>query len=779
MMECQYHSASDEVPCRLLRFDPSFTECTMPLNRTFGLLGSAGLLIPLLLGHPAHGQVTPSAGMMRFPDVSKDKIVFSYADDLWIVDKTGGLASPLASPAGAERFPRFSPDGKRIAFVGNYEGGTDIYHIATSGGVAERATYHPASETLCDWHPDGKTLLYSTNGFAGLSRQSQLFTISKGKPIPQQLPVPYGSNGAISDDGKWLAYTPYSRDSRTWKRYRGGMASDIWLFNLENKTSKQITDFEGTDSLPMWHGQTVYYLSDAGAEHRLNIWAYDTVSGEREQITKFAYDDCKWPSIGPGAEGEGEIVLSNGSKLYVVNLKSKEAKSIEVTIPGDRPKLRRQKIDASDFIESADISPKGKRVVVAARGDLWTLPVKNGSPRNLTKSPKARERYPMWSGDGRWVAYFSDATGEFELYLTQSDGRGETRQLTKDGACFRFPGGWSPDSKHLTFTDKTGALFLYSLDSQKTTKVDVHPFGEPMSADWSHDSNWLCYSKGLDARVPTECIWVYNVKDGTKKRLTSGFFNDSSPVFDKKGEYIYFTSYRAFNRPDYEDVGTTFIYSDTEVLMALPLRADVKYPMLPKSDEVEWEVEKEDEDGDDESDEDEESEEEDEEDQDEDSDESDASDPVSGSWEIRFSSNIPDGPGSGTFDLTLAEDGSVTGSVTVMGMTSSIKGKFDASSGELTFTTKTPDGATATVTATIKDDKIEGAAEVGGASISFNGSRTSAADDEESDDDEASEDDQEPKAKRRRTTTSRLKSISMASKNGPFNFPSAKAASAV
>ncbi|MEO1526105.1 MAG: S41 family peptidase [Planctomycetota bacterium] len=715
----------------------------MPLIRTAKLLGFLLLVDATLSGH-AHAQVKPSAGMMRYPDVSADKIVFSYADDLWIVDKTGGLASPLASPQGAERFPRFSPDGKRIAFVGNYEGGTDLYHISVAGGVAERATYHPASESLCDWLPDGKTLLYSTNGFAGLSRQSQLFTISKANPIPQPLPVPYGSNGAISDDGKWLAYTPYSRDSRTWKRYRGGMASDIWLFNLENKTSKQITDFEGTDSLPMWHGSTVYYLSDAGAEHRLNIWSYDTTSGERSQVTKFAENDCKWPAIGPGSDGEGEIVLSNGADLFVVNLKSKEAKSVEVTIPGDRPKLRRQRIDAADFIDSADVSPKGKRVVVSARGDLWTLPAKNGSPRNITKTAKARERYPMWSGDGRWVAYFSDATGEFELYVTQSDGRGETRQLTKNGDCFRYPGGWSPDSKHLTYTDKTGTLYLYTLESQKTTKVDVDPYAGPMSANWSHDSSWLCYSKSSDARVATDCLWVYNVKDGTKKRLTSGFFNDSSPVFDKKGEYIYFASYRAFNQPSYEDVGTTFIYSDTEVLMAMPLRADVKYPMLPKSDEVEWEEEKDEEDKDDDEEDGDDADEGDEDDEPEDGDEEaeTGGDPVSGSWSITLDfDQIPEAARSGTFDLTLGDDGTVTGSVSVMGQSSAIlNGKFDASSGEVTFTTKTPDGDVATVTATIKDDKMDGTAEVRDMSVPFSGTRTKAAeadtDDEDADEEE-------------------------------------------
>ncbi len=440
-------------------------------------------------------QVTPSGGMMRYPDVSAEQIVFSYADDLWIVSRDGGMASPLASPAGSELFPRFSPDGKRIAFVGSYEGGTDIYVISNGGGIAQRMTYHPASEDLCDWYPDGKTILFSTNGFAGLARQGQLFSISANKPLPERLPVPYGTNGAISDDEKWLAYTPHSRDARTWKRYQGGMASDVWLFNLEDKTSKQITDFAGTDSLPMWHGKTVYYLSDGGTEHRLNIWSYDTTSGERKQITKFEDNDCKWPAIGPGPNGQGEIVFSNGPSLYLLDLNSGESKAVSIMVPGDRPKLRRQKIDASKFVESADLSPTGKRVAVEARGDIWTVPAKNGSPRNLSRSSGSAERFPMWSSDGQWIAYFSDATGEYELYITQSDGRGETKQLTRDGSCYRYGVGWSPDSKHVVFSDKTGAVHVHAgiqRDQKDRHRSDGQPDRRELVARFQLDL--LCQS---------------------------------------------------------------------------------------------------------------------------------------------------------------------------------------------------------------------------------------------------------------------------------------------
>ena len=548
-----------------------------------------------LLATTVSAQTQPSAGMMRFADVSRDKIVFSYADDLWVVSRDGGVATPLASPKGAESFPRFSSDGKTIAFVGNYEGGSDIYTIPTSGGPAKRMTYHPAREILCDWTPDG-SLLYSTNGFAGLGRQPQLFTISTSKPVPSKLPIPYGTNGSISSDGKWLAYTPYSRDTRTWKRYRGGMASDIWIFNLQTKQAKQITDFEGTDSLPMWMDKTVYYLSDNGAEHRLNIWSYDVSSGKRTQITNFTNYDVKWPSMGPGADGNGEIIFQNGPALYLLSLKTKKPNKVSISIPGDRPQLRPQRIDAAKYISGGDVSPSGKRLVFEARGDLWSVPVKNGSPRNLTATSGVAERSPAWSPDGRWIAYFSDFTGEYELYIKQSDGRGVTKQLTKNGKAFRYDPVWSPDSKHITFTDKAGGLFLHTIDGE-TRKIDTDPHSDQVDVNWSHDSAWITYTKSANNKGAVSSVWVYNIAEGKATQLTSGFFNDSSPTFDRKGEFIYFSSNRSFNQPAYDDVSTSFIYVGTEVLVAMPLRKDVKHPLLPKSDEEKWDDKKKDKDG--------------------------------------------------------------------------------------------------------------------------------------------------------------------------------------
>ncbi len=542
-------------------------------------------IVVLSMPGQARAEVTPHASMLRYPDVSQTHIVFLYANNLWLVPREGGTASPLTSADGQELFPRFSPDNQMLAFSADYGMGRDLYTMPVAGGVPQRKTHHPATEILCDWTPDGK-LLISTNGFSGLARIQQLYTVSDASPLPQKMPVAYGSNGAISSDGKWLAFTPYSRDTRTWKRYRGGMASDIWLFHLTKKTAQRITDWEGTDSLPMWHGQSVYYLSDAGKEHRLNIWAYDTATGARRQITKFSRYDVKWPSIGPGDQGQGEIVFQCAADLYLLDLKSGDSRIVEVTIPGDRPQIMPQSMNAAKNLAGGDIAPAGQRVVLEARGDLWSVPVKNGSPRNMTRTSGVAERNPSWSPNGKWIAYFADLTGEYELYIKQSDGKGETRRLTEDGHAYRFSPTWSWDSKQIVFTDKTGSIYLHTIDSGKTTKIDQEPRAGRATISWSHDSSWIAYAKSKNDKAGIFSIWLYEVKTGKRHQVTDDMFSDTAPTFDRKGEYLYFASSRHFGSPMYEDIGTTFIYGKTEILIAMPLRKDVKNPLLPKSDEV-------------------------------------------------------------------------------------------------------------------------------------------------------------------------------------------------
>ncbi|MEK6676599.1 MAG: PDZ domain-containing protein [Planctomycetota bacterium] len=545
--------------------------------------------IALEIAQPAGGH-RPHAGMLRYPDISATQVVFLYANNLWVAPRTGGMAIPLTSPAGLETFPRFSPDGNTIAFVGNYEGNRDLYTIPVDGGTSTRLTHHPAGETLCDWTNDGR-LIYFTNGFGGLARQMQLYTVPATGGLPAKLPVPYGANGSISSDGRWLAYTLHTADHRTWKRYRGGMATDVWLFDLKDNKSKKMTDWEGTDSQPMWHGSKVYYMSDAGPDHRLNIWSYDPATNRREQVTKFTDFDVKWPSVGPGADGSGEIIFQLGPELRVVSLSNGQSRTIEITIPGDRPTIRPKDFDAAKFIQSWDISATGERALFEARGDLWTVPAKKGTPRNLTRTEGMAERTPAWSPDAQWIAYFSDATGEYELYITESKGRGETRQLTSDGKIYRKVPDWSPDSKHIAFSDKSGALYLHTIESKETKLIDTDPFQPSDRVSWSSDSRWLAYV--LNQANTRGAIWIYNTETGQKTKATSGMFNDMWPTFDRKGDYLFFTSQRNFGTPAYEDVGTTFIYADTSVLAVVPLRAKVGSPWAPKSDEELWGKEKE------------------------------------------------------------------------------------------------------------------------------------------------------------------------------------------
>lgn len=542
-------------------------------------------------------QVRPHAGMLRYPDVSATQIVFMYANDLWVVSREGGVASPLASPPGEELFPRFSPDGETIAFVGNYDGGRDIYTVPVQGGVPFRVTHHPASETLSGWTPSGE-LIFHANGYMGLARQSHLFTVPAEGGMPTKLPVPYGANGAINETGEWLAYTLHSRDFRTWKRYRGGMATDIWLFNLKDYSSKKITDWEGTDTYPMWRGDRVYFLSDKGEHHRLNIWMYDIKSGERKQITNFKEYDCKFPSIGPGPSGKGEIVFQLGRNLYLLDLDTELARAVEIIIPGARPNIRPQRVDAGSLISNWDLSSTGQRVLLEARGDIWTLPANEGARLNLTRTSGVAEREPAWSPDGRWIAYFSDETGEYELYIQQSNGRGEAQRLTTGGNSFRYNIVWSPDSKHIVFIDKDGSLYLYTIEDRQTRFIDRHlfPIGMPtMQPSWSHDSSWIAYAKPDEKWI--DSIWMYNLETRKTHQVTSGMFNDSSPTFDRKGEFFYFVSERFFDSPIYDDagwgLGRSFAYTDTQILIAVPLREEVEHPYRFTTDEETWDVEKE------------------------------------------------------------------------------------------------------------------------------------------------------------------------------------------
>ncbi len=541
----------------------------------------------------------PTAGLCRYPDISKDSIVFVYANDLWIVAKDGGTARPVASPPGFEGSPRFSPDGKSIAFRANYDQGADLYTLSVDGGIPERVTHHPAAEGLCDWTPDGDSLVFMTAALEGLGRAQKLYTISASGGLPSKLPVPYGANGSIDRTGEWLVYTPHSTDTRTWKRYRGGMATDVWLFNLKTGESKQITNWEGTDTLPMWHGKKVYFLSDRSETEGnvLNVWSYDLDSGESKQVTRFKTHDVKWPAIGPDTEGTGEMVLQHADRIYRLNLATNAATTVEIKVPGDRDTLRVATVDAAENIQGASISPSGKRVAVIGRGDIWSAPAENGTPRNMTRTDSVFERNATWSPDGKTIAYFSDATGEYELYTMPADGKiepgkAEIKQITKpvEGvpSSFRTSIDWSPDSKSVVLQDKAGNITLVKLEDGSAVFLDKNPQApQAVALSFSNDSRWITWSRSCDT-TELDAIYLFDTREAdpakARTQVTSGFYSDSDPTFDRKGDWLVFTSQRNF-APTYGEFDTTWIYNNSQVLMAVPLKKDFKLPWLPTSDE--------------------------------------------------------------------------------------------------------------------------------------------------------------------------------------------------
>jgi len=581
------------------------------------LLVVAAILLNLSIPFAIGGSVStemPDARMLRFPDVSADKIVFVYAGDLWTVPKQGGLARKLSSPKGQELLPKFSPDGRIIAFSGNYDGNTDVYVIPVDGGTPKRLTHHPDTDLLVEWYPDGKHILYRSQMISPSSRFNRFFkqSVDGGqggaldgiKPasggLPETLPLPYGELASFSPDANQMVFQIISTEFRTWKRYRGGMASDLWLYDFAKNTSEKLTDFEGTDSMPMWHQNTIYFLSDRDEHKKLNIWALDLPAGggsdqtglrpavlprKTRQITKFVEYDVKWPSIGPDA-----IVFENGGKLHLLDLATEISQPVSIQVPADLPEVRTKLKDVLKYVQNFSLSPSGKRALFEARGEIFTVPQKHGSVRNLTNTSYVAERFPAWSPDGKYVAYFSDRTGEYELYIRSGDATGTEKRITTDGGAFRYWPVWSPDSKKIAFSDKTGSLFIADIEESKLTSassvepefVDKDEWSTMASYSWSQDSRWLAYSKNMSNY--NSAIMIYDTTEHKTRQVTSNYYSDADPVFDPEGKYLFFRSNRAF-APVYGDMDSTWIYPNSGEVYVVTLRKDLGSPIAPRSDE--------------------------------------------------------------------------------------------------------------------------------------------------------------------------------------------------
>lgn len=546
----------------------------------YGSLLLAALLTLLWLPDSASAQV--DARLLRHPDVSESQITFVYGNDVWVVPKEGGTANRLSSPEGQEQFPRFSPDGETIAFSGNYDGNTDLYTIPADGGVPTRVTHHPEADRMLDWYPDGDQLLYATQMTSGRERVSQFYRTSAEGGMPQKLPVSYGEFGALSPDGETLAFTPKTRLFRTWKRYRGGMAADIWLFDLDDETEERVTDHPANDEMPMWAGDTLYFLSDRGPNQRYNIWAHNLDTGEKRQVTEFSDFDVHFPAIGPS-----DLVFEAGGQLYRMDLETEELQQVNVDVVTDRSAVKSRTVDVGDDIQHMHVSPSGQRAIFQARGNVYTVPNEHGPIRQLTRTSGVAERHPAWAPNGDSVAYFSDASGEYNLVVEPADGSGEASTITSLGAGFRYTPYWSPNSKRVAFVNEAMQIQIANVESGEVTTVDegqwmYHGGLSNFKASWSPNGRWLTYSRGLENRH--NAVFLYDTQSGERHQVTSEFYNDTQPVFGPDGKYLFLTTDR-HHEPVYSGVDNTFVYPNMTKIAAVPLRDDVDSPLAPRNDE--------------------------------------------------------------------------------------------------------------------------------------------------------------------------------------------------
>jgi tricorn protease len=536
-------------------------------------------VIPVLLAATAMAEI--DARLLRYPDVSATRIAFVYAGDIWVVAKDGGVAERLSTPAGEESFPRFSPDGSEIAYSANYDGNTDVYVVAAGGGLPRRLTYHPAPDRVLDWYPDGGALLVASPMESGKDRFNQLYKVSRDGGLPEKLPLPYGEFGAISPDGATLAYMPMSNDFRTWKRYRGGWTPDIWLFDLAKRTARNLTASDANDAQPMWHGSTLYFLSDRDAAKRNNIWAYDLATGAVREVTHFEEYDVRFPAIGPA-----DIVFEGAGRLWLLDLATEKTHEVKVEVMTDRATLKPRAENVAKLITNVALSPSGKRAFVEARGEVFSLPAEHGPTLNLTRSSGVAERFPAVSPDGKQVAYFSDRSGEYELTVRPADGSGEERKVTSLGPGFRYRIFWSPDNARVAFVDQTMAINVCDVATGKVTPIDkgLYMFEgnlEGFTFSWSADSRWLVYAR--DTENQQRVIVLYDTKSGQKHDVVSAFYDAAIPTFDPDGKYLYVLTNRSF-KPIYSDLDNSWIYANTTNVAAIALRNDVASPLAPRND---------------------------------------------------------------------------------------------------------------------------------------------------------------------------------------------------
>ncbi|MCK5057731.1 MAG: PD40 domain-containing protein, partial [Candidatus Aminicenantes bacterium] len=442
------------------------------------------------------------ARLLRFPAVYGNQVVFTYAGDLYTIAATGGVARKLTNHSGFEMFPRFSPDGKHIAFTARYDGNTEVYLMPAGGGVPKRLTYtaNLVRDDIADrmgpnsivmgWKHDNKHIVFRSRMIEPNDFNGQLFLATVAGDLHKQLPLPRGGFCSFSADDSKLAYNRVFREFRTWKRYRGGMADDVWIHNFKTKETKNITNNPAQDIIPMWQGDRIYFLSDRDKNRRMNLFVCHMPSKKTKQLTHFEDFDIKFPSL-----GKDKIVFENGGYIYLFDTAREKLSKVAVHIREDRLSARGGIKKVKGNLTYYEISPDGKRALFGSRGEFFTVPAKFGNTRNLTGTPGIHERNPQWSPDGKWIAYISDKSGENEIYIKAADGSGKEIQLTTGADTYKYHIRWSPDSRKLLWGDKKLRLRYVNIDQKKIKEVFQSKVWETRNYSWSPDSKWITYSK--------------------------------------------------------------------------------------------------------------------------------------------------------------------------------------------------------------------------------------------------------------------------------------------
>jgi len=529
------------------------------------------------------------ARLLRFPAMHGDKIAFTYAGDLYIVPASGGVARRITSHPGYEMFARFSHDGKSIAFTGQYDGNTEVFVIPATGGEPKRITYTATlgrddvadrmgpNNIVMGWAPDDKHVVYRSRGTSFNAFKGKLYLAPLNGDLSEELPFSVASWASYNADGSKLAMNRVFREFRTWKNYRGGMADDIWVVDPKTGKTENITNNPAQDMFPMYYGDKIYFVSER--DKIANLFVYDTKNRQTQKVTTFKEFDVKFPSLGDNA-----IVFENGGYIYLHDLTSNQTKKLEIIIAEDFASGRSKQVNAADFIYSTDLSPDGKRAVLAARGDIFTVPSKTGVTRNLTQSSNAHDRNVGWSPDGKWVSYISDRTGEDELYVQQQDGTQPARQLTKGGGAYKFYPVWSPDSKSLLFGDRAQSLYIVDIATGNKTQVAHSDDGTLNTYTFAPDSKWIAYTSPGKARE-FSVIKLYNTDTKKTITVTDTWYNSGGAQFSPDGKLLYFVSQRDFN-PTYGNTEWNHVYTDMARPYFVRLTAGYKSPFEDKNDEV-------------------------------------------------------------------------------------------------------------------------------------------------------------------------------------------------